>query len=95
MNLANVALLEDFAKRHAKSAAPLARWKLAASAATWKSFAEVRAAFPSVDMVKPHTLIFNIGGNHYRLVVKATFSEGLLKIEGVYTHAEYDKLNLR
>lgn len=46
-------------------------------------------------MVKPHTLIFNIGGNNFRLIVKAYFADDALVITGVYTHAEYDRLNFR
>lgn len=93
MLIHNGHLLEAFAKRHAGAQAPLKRWRIAATAAKWENFREVRKAFPSADMVKPHTLIFDIGGNNHRLVVKAVFTEGLLIITGVYTHAEYDKLD--
>ncbi|NCC37202.1 MAG: type II toxin-antitoxin system HigB family toxin, partial [Chloroflexia bacterium] len=34
---------------------------------------------------------FNIKGNHYRLVVKVRYQQGLVVIEWVGTHAEYDK----
>lgn len=95
MLILNRHLLAAFARRHADAKAPLARWERAATAARWNSFAEVRLAFPSADMVAGHKLIFNIGGNKYRLVVQAVFIEGQLIITGVHTHAEYDKLNLR
>lgn len=95
MNIRNIQLVADFAKTHAKAAKPLKRWQDVAAIAQWKSFADVRAEFPSVDMVKPHRLIFNIGGNNYRLIVAAYFADGELMITGVYTHADYDKLNFR
>lgn len=95
MNIENLHLLKDFSKRHARAEKPLQRWRQTAAEADWKSFADVRVAFPSTDMVKPHRLIFDIKGNDYRLIVRAFFVAGTLVIEGVYTHAEYDRLNLR
>lgn len=95
MRIVNAEIIEHFAAKHARAAKPLTRWKISAGAAQWQTFADVRKQFPATDMVKPHTLIFNIGGNNFRLVVKAFFDDGDLVILGVHTHAEYDKLNLR
>ena len=36
-------------------------------------------------------VIFNIKGNTYRLVVKARYQHGIVLIEWIGTHAEYDK----
>jgi mRNA interferase HigB len=37
-------------------------------------------------------VIFNIKGNNYRLAIKAKYQNGVILIEWVGTHAEYDKL---
>jgi mRNA interferase HigB len=36
-------------------------------------------------------IIFDIKGNDYRLAVQVVFKQGIIKIEWVGTHAEYDK----
>ncbi len=36
-------------------------------------------------------VIFDIKGNSYRLVVKVRYQNGLVVVEWVGTHAEYDK----
>lgn len=90
----NRILLTEFAKRHNQAAKPLARWLGIAESQNWTSYAEVKAALASTDMVAPNRLIFDIKGNSYRLVVKAYFADGKLVVEGVHTHAEYSKLRL-
>jgi len=36
-------------------------------------------------------VVFNIGGNNYRLVTKIDFSETIVVVEDVMTHPEYSK----
>ena len=36
-------------------------------------------------------VVFNIGGNKYRLIAAVTYQAGTVQIEDVLTHAEYDK----
>lgn len=38
-------------------------------------------------------IIFNIGGNKYRLVVHVNYDFGIVYIKFVGTHAEYDRIN--
>ena len=40
------------------------------------------------------TLIFNIGGNKYRIVARVDFKEQMLFIESVMTHEEYTREEL-
>ncbi|MBF0597341.1 type II toxin-antitoxin system HigB family toxin [Faecalibacter sp. WQ 117] len=37
--------------------------------------------------------MFNIKGNHYRLIVKINFMHQMMWIRFIGTHAEYDKIN--
>ena len=36
-------------------------------------------------------VVFNIGGNKYRLIAAVIYRAGTVQIEDVLTHAEYDK----
>jgi len=64
-----------------------------ASKADWTSFADACATFPSVDLVGDK-LVFNVGGNHYRVICFARFPAHVMFIKWVGTHAEYDKLDI-
>jgi mRNA interferase HigB len=82
-----------FGETHADAVEPLDRWYRVAKRATWANFAEVRADFGSADQKGKHT-IFNIGGNKFRLVTTIHYSNQVLLVRGVYTHKEYNDLDL-
>ena len=54
------------------------------------SFSEIRAVFPSADLVGKW-IVFNIGGNKYRLISSVHFNRGKLYVRAVLTHREYDE----
>jgi len=56
----------------------------------FSNFAELRQVFPSADKVD-HWIIFNIGGNKYRLVASIHFNHSKVYIRHVLTHNEYDR----
>ena len=51
---------------------------------------ELRRVFNSVDPVYGFT-IFNIGGNHYRLIAAIHYSTQICYVRSIWSHAEYDK----
>ena len=93
MVISNKVLLSEFVEKHSLSAGPLNKWAEKVTMANWKNHAELKQAFPSVDYVKNGRYVFNIGGNHYRLVVVIVFVAGVVEIRFVGTHAEYDKID--
>jgi mRNA interferase HigB len=56
----------------------------------FSSFPDIRKTFPSADLVKG-LIVFNVGGNKYRLIAFVNFESQKLFIRYVLTHAEYDK----
>lgn len=85
--------LKDFAETHTKAKSPLDAWYREAKAAKWKNFAEIKAHIGSADVVAGNRVIFNIGGNKYRLVVKVAYKVGALYVKFIGTHKEYDKID--
>ena len=85
--------LREFGADHPDAAEPLDRWYRIAKRATWANFAEVRADFGSADQVGTFT-VFNIAGNKFRLLAEIIHSHQVLLIRGVYTHKDYDDLDL-
>ncbi len=82
--------LRDFWERYPDSERPLARWHRIVSRTQFDSFAELRMTFPSADLVG-NWVVFDIGGNKYRLIASVHFNRGKLYIRHVLTHQEYDK----
>jgi mRNA interferase HigB len=73
---------------HARSA--LDHWYRVAKRATWTSFSEVKQSFNTADFVARH-IVFDIGGNKYRLIAEMNFPRRVLFIRGIMTHKEYLK----
>lgn len=73
---------------------PLQAWHTVVRAAQWSGPADVKAMFGSnVDFVGDNRLIFDIGGNKFRLIVHVAYPFGRVLIKFVGTHAEYDQIN--
>jgi mRNA interferase HigB len=84
-----------FAKRYVRSRKPLQRFLEIARAAEWPHFPAVKQTLPATDYApSTGTLIFDIGGNKYRLVARVDFQEQILFIQEVMTHEEYERENL-
>jgi len=84
-------VLVDYMKRHADVRGPLSAWLAEAKSASWQTPQDLKDRFRSVDFLADNRVIFNIGGNRHRLVVKVRFANGIVLVEWVGTHAEYDK----
>ena len=95
MTVYGEAAVEAFAKQHAASRKPLARFLAVARAAAWKHFPQVKQTFPATDYAAATgMLIFDMGGNKYRLIARVDFAEQLLFIQAVMTHEKYNRENL-
>jgi len=52
---------------------------------------DIKNRYNAADFLADNRVIFNIKGNHYRLVIKVRYQNEIVVIEWVGTHAEYDK----
>ena len=87
--------VEAYATSHARSRS-FALWLTAVKYADWNTPADIQRTFGSADLLGNGSsrVVFNIGGNHYRLIGRYVFGERQvhLFVCWVGTHAEYDKL---
>ena len=86
--------LRDFWRRHPDAEQPLRAWYAEAIQATWSDFADVRARYRSAVLVGDR-IVFNIGGNKYRLVTLVDFRRHGLLIRFIGTHRDYDRIDVR
>lgn len=68
-------------------------WYAEASAANWKTPADVKAQYGSASILKNGRVVFNICGNEYRLVVWINFDFHTIYIRFIGTHEEYDEID--
>lgn len=78
-------------KKHPSSRQPLSMWIYTAETNMWKTTSDIRKIYASADFLSGDRVIFNIGGNKFRLIVEVEYKDGAIIILGVYTHSEYSK----
>jgi mRNA interferase HigB len=84
--------LREFWQREAAARSPLEGWYRVVNdkQLTWNDFHDVRATYGNTSLVGD-CIVFNIGGNNFRLVVKINCLTHNVFVRAVLTHAEYDK----
>ena len=82
--------LRDFWKENEHSEQPLDNWFRTIKRFSPRSLVELRQTFPNANLYG-ECLIFNVGGNKFRLITKIFFREQTVLVRFVLTHREYDK----
>lgn len=93
MNVVARRTLVEFWTLHPRARGPLSAWYDLARAAEWRTPQDVRDDFNSVDFVGDNRVIFDIGGNNYRLVVRISYPFKQVLVKFVGPHAEYDRID--
>ena len=88
--------INNFVTQNAGSKSAFADWITKIKHANWNTPIDVKKTFNSADMLgkSSHRIVFDIGGNNYRMICKYGFGENQIHlfICWVGTHAEYDEL---
>jgi len=79
---------------HADAEQPLRAWFAEASTATWKTMAELKRRYAAASVIDSGRVVFNIGGNKYRLVAKIWFGGQTVFVKFVGTHRQYDRIDV-
>jgi mRNA interferase HigB len=86
--------LRQFWERHPQAETPIRDWYARVATAVWTGPADVKAQFgTTVDFVADNRVIFDLGGNKYRLVVHIAYRYRRVLVKFVDTHAEYQKID--
>lgn len=80
-------------KRYADSQSPLEAWHAEAQKASWRMPQEVKEQFRSASILKSGRVVFNIGGNKYRLVVAMDYGRQTCFVKFIGTHRQYDSID--
>lgn len=72
---------------------PLRTWVKVTKAAIWADPAAVKATFNSADILKAGRVVFDVGGNKYRVIAQINYDYAVVYIRFVGTHKQYDKVD--
>ncbi|WZO99471.1 type II toxin-antitoxin system HigB family toxin [Isosphaeraceae bacterium EP7] len=86
-------LLREFADLHPEDPSlpeALDEWFKKVRNARWRTFSDIRTSYAHADLVGG-LVVFNLGGNKYRIVARVFYTTGKVYIRAVMTHREYDR----
>jgi len=90
MRILSKKALREFWEQHPDAEKPLRYWYAVTRKANWHSFSDVRNDFRTAD-VAGSCVVFDIGGNKYRLITKIDYRWQKVYVRVVLTPKEYDK----
>ncbi len=85
----------DFWRRHSDAEGPLKAWFAETSHASWHGMADIKKQYATASVVDSERVVFNVGGNKYRLAVKVWFPGKAVWIKFIGTHARYDQIDVK
>ncbi|MFH1708305.1 MAG: type II toxin-antitoxin system HigB family toxin [Planctomycetota bacterium] len=85
--------LKDYWEKECAAKEGLLAWYAEVKQAKWLTPPDVKGRYPSVSILKDGRVVFNIGGNKYRLVVWINYKFGIVYIRFIGSHTAYDKID--
>lgn len=92
MHIISFRKLREFFEEDSNSKVALQDWYKRASKAEWDDFSDIKKTFNTVDSVGNSRFVFNVKGNHYRIVALVLFQIKRVYVRWVGTHKDYDKI---
>ena len=87
--------LRTFWRKHPDAEGPLKAWFAEVSTSEWKTMIDIKRQHATASVVDNERVVFNAGGNKYRLVAKIWFPGQIVWIKFIGTHGSYDRIDVK
>lgn len=86
--------LKDFWEGLPAAKMALEQWYKIVGSADWRHFSDIRKTFNHADLAKTNkgypVVIFDVGGNKYRIIAAVHYDRKICYVLRVLTHKQYD-----
>lgn len=89
MKLIGIELLDQAKTKHPDVKNQINAWVAEVKDARWDKPHDIKARYASASFLKNNNVVFNIKGNHYRLLAKANYIGQIVLVKKFGTHNEY------
>lgn len=93
MRLIAVSTIKGFADDNANARPALENWVSIVKVANWNSMDEVVETVRTASPINAERVVFNVGGNNYRIICSIYFPHRVVYVKWIGTHAEYDRVD--
>jgi len=84
----------DFQAVHPDAEGWLTSWVALVRAETWKNPQEVRNKYRRASILSGNRVVFRFRGSSYRMVVRVSYEIGIVYVDRLGTHTEYEAWTL-
>lgn len=88
-------ILDVMASGDAKARKLFPAWLEDTEEAEWHNTMDVKARHPRADFLPGNRVIFDLGGNDYRIVTEIDYERQVVIVRWVGYHKDYDKIDAR
>lgn len=92
MRIVTFKTIKEYVEKDSNVSTALYEWYYKVKRANWNNLIELKKEFSSVDYIGNERYVFNIKGNHYRIVCIIIFVSKKVYIRFIGTHAKYNKI---
>jgi mRNA interferase HigB len=85
--------LRQFWEKHPDAKGSLEAWHAETVKARWANPQQIKEQFRSASVLKGGRVVFNIGGNKYRLILAIDYGRQACYVKFVGTHSQYDTID--
>ena len=85
--------LRLFWEKHPDAKGPLEAWHEEAIKARWENPQQIKEQFRSASIIKGGRVVFNAGGNKYRLILAIDYERQVCYVKFIGTHRQYDAID--
>lgn len=86
--------LLEYCKKYPKARNALLEWYFEFANYDFQTFQDLKKVYSNASLVGDDRIVFNIMGNHFRLVVRIIFTYKAAQIKWFGTHSEYDNIDV-
>ena len=83
--------LVRFCQAHPDCRPWVSTWLAFANGATWNTPQDIKRRYSTASFLAKNVVIFNVRGNTYRMVTTVAYRVGVVVVDWIGTHVEYDK----
>jgi mRNA interferase HigB len=92
MHIVSFRKLREYFEEDPNSKVALQDWYKRAGKADWDKFSDIKKSFNSVDSIGNSRFVFNVKGNHYRIIAQILFKVKRVYIRWVGKHKDSEKI---
>jgi mRNA interferase HigB len=92
MHIISFKKLKEFFTKDPNAQVSMEEWHKKAKKAEWDNFSDVKNTFNSVDNVGNDHYVFNVKGNHYRIIAVIRYRIKTIFLRWIGNHKDYDQL---